>query len=396
MKKFLLGTGMIALFFCSFGFGQEVQQHEAIAVNIEVPVRVYKGDAFMDHLKLEDFQVWEDGVIQKVDAVYLIKKTSVERKDEAEKKFRPQVARNFVLLFEIHEYLPKVGEAIDYFFKNVIVPGDSLTVITPLRTYNCKKEAMEKLPSKVVSEQLKGKLKLDTKMGSTEYNHLLREIENVLVSTEWDEMKYQMAKDLLSRLEKLRYVNEQKLLGFADYLKEKTGQKYVFMFYQKELLPKMKQFDLATAVSELDDRQDIIFHLQDLNDYYYRDVTFDVDKVKKAFADSSISIHFLFITKPRVHDLDIQNMRASGMEMREQSEDVFNAFQEVANSTGGLTDNSADASFAFKRAVEASENYYLLYYTPKSYKSDGEFRVIKVQIKGKKYKILHRAGYVSN
>ena len=376
--------------------GQEVQQHEAVAVNIEVPVRVYKGESFVDSLTLEDFQVWEDGVVQKVDAVYLINKTSVERKDEADKKFRPQVARNFVLLFEIHEYLPKVGEAIDYFFDKVIMPGDSLAVITPLRTYNFKKKAMEKLPSKVVADQLKGKLKLDTKMGSTEYTHLLREIENVLVSTEWDELKYQMAKDLLSRLEKLRYVDERKLLGFADYLKDKEGQKYVFMFYQKELLPKMKQFDLATAVSELDDRQDIIFHLQDLNDYYRRDVTFDVERVKKSFADSSISIHFLFVTKPRVHDLDIQNMRASGMEMREQSEDVFNAFKEVAAATGGLTDNSADASYAFQRAVSASENYYLLYYTPKSYKSDGVFRNIKVQVREGKYKVLHRAGYISN
>ena len=376
--------------------GQQAQQHEAVAVNIEVPVRVYQGKNFIDNLTLEDFQVWEDGIEQEVNAVYLINKTSVERKDEARKKFLPQVARNFVLLFEIHEYLPKVGEAIDHFFKDVIVPGDSLVVITPLKTYNFKKEALERLPAKVVAEQLKGKLKLDTKMGSTEYKHLLREIESILVSSEWDDLKYQMAKDLLQRLEKLRSVNENVLMGFADYLKEKAGQKYVFMFYQKELLPKMKQFDMAAAVSQLDERQDIIFHLQDLNDYYRRDVTFDVERVKRTFADSSISIHFLFLTKPRVHDLNIESMRASGMEMREQSEDIFSAFKEVAAATGGLTENSANAVSAFQRAVDASENYYLLYYTPKSYIADGAFRNIRVNIKNKKYKVLHRAGYISD
>ena len=49
-------------------FAQEIQ-HEAIAVNIEVPVRVYKGDNFVDDLTINDFEIYEDGIFQETDAL---------------------------------------------------------------------------------------------------------------------------------------------------------------------------------------------------------------------------------------------------------------------------------------------------------------------------------------
>ncbi len=49
------------------------------------------------------------------------------------------------------------------------------------------------------------------------------------------------------------------------------------------------------------------------------------------------------------------------------------------------TNASSNLFAAFKKAADASESYYLLYYTPKDYKSDG-----------KKYRVLHRAGYLAD
>ncbi|MFA9452513.1 MAG: hypothetical protein ACERK6_01250 [Candidatus Aminicenantaceae bacterium] len=46
--------------------------------------------------------------------------------------------------------------------------------------------------------------------------------------------------------------------------------------------------------------------------------------------------------------------------------------------------------------LQAIEAVYLLYYTPKDYASDGKFRNIRVEVKGKKYKVLHRAGYLAD
>jgi hypothetical protein len=49
-----------------------------------------------------------------------------------------------------------------------------------------------------------------------------------------------------------------------------------------------------------------------------------------------------------------------------------------------------------KSASKASENYYLLYYTPKNYRSDGKFKKIKVRVKGGGYRVNHRAGYLAD
>ncbi len=82
--------------------------------------------------------------------------------------------------------------------------------------------------------------------------------------------------------------------------------------------------------------------------------------------------------------------------MEEHSEDIFYAFNEVAQATGGFSHSSSNPVSLFEDAVEASENYYLLYYSPLNYKKDGKFKEIKVRVKDKKFKINHRVGYFAN
>jgi hypothetical protein len=82
--------------------------------------------------------------------------------------------------------------------------------------------------------------------------------------------------------------------------------------------------------------------------------------------------------------------------MADHSEDIFSAFQEMAVATGGFIESSARADYLIKSSVEASENYYLLYYSPSSYITDGQFKKIQVKVKSKNYRIFHRAGYFAN
>jgi len=378
------------------------ETHDVTVINIEVPVRVFKGSQFVDNLTIKDFEVYEDGKLQKVEAVYLVKKTNIEREDtemkkeEARKKFAPQVSRNFVLLFQITEYLPKIGEAIDYFFKNVIMPGDNLTVITPMTTYHLKSKALEALPKEEIIKQLKEKLRKDALRGSAEYRSLLKDLEESISGSPSDE-DLQLYRLLLRRLENLRCVDEKKLLEFGDFLKNKEGQKHVFLFYQKEIIPQIDPTALNQLMSQHQDKPHYILMLLELFEFFKRDISFDVNLVKQVFADSSISIHFLFITKTPPQRLSVTSLQPSEViSMVERSEDVYSAFREMAKATGGLTDSSANAASSFKRAVDASENYYLLYYAPKGYKADGKFRDIKVKVKNKNYRITHRAGYFAN
>ena len=119
-----------------------------------------------------------------------------------------------------------------------------------------------------------------------------------------------------------------------------------------------------------------------------RDVTFDVNAVKQAYADSSISIHFLLISKPPTNTY--------GVHFEEHSEDIFSAFNEMASATGGFAESSFNPDFLMRKAVDASENYYLLYYSPREYNSDGKFKEIEVRVKRSGYRVSHRAGYFAN
>jgi phage-related protein len=66
----------------------------------------------------------------------------------------------------------------------------------------------------------------------------------------------------------------------------------------------------------------------------------------------------------------------------------------MARATGGIFESSADPASMFRNALEAAENYYLLYYSPKNMEDTGNnFRHIEVRMKKPGYRILYRSGY---
>ena len=387
-------------------FAQEIQ-HEAVAINIEVPVRVFKGKTFIDNLTIDDFEIYEDGILQKTEAVYLIKKLDIVREDteleteEARKIFAPKVSRNFVFLFEIHEYLPKVGTAIEYFFDEVYEEGDSISVITPLQTYHFNYEVLGRLPKKEISKQLTGQIRRDLLKCSSVYRGLLRDLEDVKqfeedspVAAGMEGVVRMMHSDITLKLKNLRYLDENKFMEFADALKVKEGPKHVFFFLQKLNIPII--------------RYNPVFGFDDL-DEFEGFMAIDETKIQRIFSDSSITAHMIYITK--ISDLDIMgrddraltnvdeyDTGASTMPrvIQEISGDIFSAFKDIAEATGGIVDSSTNAAASFKKSVEASENYYLLYYSPKNYVASGKFMEITIKVKGQRYTITHRAGYIAD
>ena len=373
---------LVALILCLAIFAQEIQ-HETIVVNIEVPVRVFERGKFVDNLTIDDFEVYEDGKLQEIVAVYLIKKTTIERKEEVtEEKFTPEVSRNFIFVFEMREYLPKIGEVLDYFFNNVLLPGDTLKIVTPIKAYSIKDNTFNILPKQEIADQLKGTLRKDIKMGSADYRSLCRDLEKILNTEGLEgELKKFMAMEILRKLKELKYFDQSKLLELSDNLKQIKGRKHIFLFYQKEIMP-------IPTFLEPQDRLDL-----------QKDIFFDVETIKRAFSDPLISSHFLFVTKTPMYVLDITrgtSFETSEIQMKDYSAEIFSAFSEMAKATGGLTESSANPQFLFEKAVDASENYYILYYSPSNYKKDGKFKNIKVKAKGKNYRVTHRAGYFAN
>jgi len=394
---------LLGIFFLGLILTAQEITHETIVVNIEVPVRVFDRGKFVENLTIDDFEVYEDGKLQNVVAVYMIKKTQIEKKEE-KKKFEPETSRSFYLFFEITEYSPRLQEAIEYFFQYVLTPDDDLTIITPMRTYSMKNDTLNTLPNSEIVKQLRGILRRDALMGSAEYRSALDDLKALArriagtdkrdeySAPEYDEMEFDQMLSfyppILQKLENIRQVDQQRLMEFANILKEKEGQKHVFLFYQREFIPKINPSLLTAIMSNSQERQDVLFKLSDLFEFYRRDIPVDVDRVKQAYSDASISIHFLFFTKPAEH--------VPGLVFEEHSEDIFAPFIEMAKATGGSAESSSNPKFLFEKAVESSENYYLLYYSPSSYQRDGKFKSIKVKVRNKDYKVTHRAGYFAN
>jgi VWFA-related protein len=386
MKQIVLIIAIIPMIF--FLSAQELQ-HDAIAINVEVPVRVFKGNQFLDRLTIDDFELYEEGVLQKIEAVYLIKKTEIKRentamkKEEARNRYAPQLARNFVLIFEVTDYLPKIKEAIAFFFENVIAHQDSLTVVTPIKTYRFNKKALVDIPREEISALLNEKLRKDITTGCQEYHSMLRDYKYLMNSAFPMDQKLYLLRQKIREFRQLRDMNEKKINNFADYVKNMSGQKFVFLFYQRELFPypelPFESFEHLELLSEL-----------------MTLVPQNIEKIKQRFSDSSVAIHFLYITKPQKEIAAEYNSRQEGVMWEDISAGIFTTFLEMAQTTGGVAESSANIAFSLEKAAEASENYYLLYYSPKNYKADGKFREIKVKVKGQDCRVTHRAGYFSD
>lgn len=371
----------IVLTFLILGLSISAQelQYESIAINIEVPVRVYDRDKFVSDLTIDDFELYENGILQTIDALYLINKTSFEKGDtrtgaqEEKKIFSPQLSRQFVLIFEVREVFDEVEKSIKHFFNNVLIPSDKLIVATPLKSYHFKEDSWKFVSKTEMADQLIKRLKKDTLLRPVDWGNLDDYINDGMNIKDMEDVFFGQ-----------RYIDGKNLLNIAEYLKSLPGQKNVFLFLQEELIDYAMPTGFST-VTEMMSNLDYLTNLSRIASY--GDVS---NKIKKAFSDSKILFNLLYIKNNKVvtsgslfNKIDL----ASGM---------FSTFKDLSKITGGLAQTTANVAASFEKAVDASENYYLVYYTPKNYKADGKFKRIKVKVKGQKYKIIHRTGYIAN
>lgn len=403
-----------------FAVGQELR-HETRTINIEVPVRVFKGDAFVDTLTISDFEVFENGRPQTLDAVYLVKRAFIERQ-EGTHPVLPDTGRHFYLFFELTEYDPKIREALDYFVREILAPGDELVVVTPLKTYRMKSDILKEAGRAKVLEKLLGILRRDIQVGNAEYLDVIEDLKGLAgamagamagaISVSGSdsqrqamgdpfgftdslfevqrsvEEQLQSYADTLSRLESLRNVDRVRVNGLAEYLRNQSGQKEMFLFYQREFIPKIDPSVLNAIMSTYNQRPEITQTVTSVFEFFRREETLDIDSVKRLYADSGAAIHFLYLTRPAP--------KVRGLIMEEQSEDIFAPFREMSRATGGFMASTANISAAMRSAVAAAENYYLLYYTPRDYQPDGKFRVLEVRVKGGGYRTSYRQGYIAD
>ena len=386
-------------FTCIYQFAQE--QHEVLVRNVVVHLRVYDGDMFVDSLTIEDLELYENGKPQKIQALYLAENRQIER-FQAEKDHIPYIGRSYYFLFQITEFNPRIGDALEYFFTKVFHPDDSVLVMTPYKNYTLSKEFVENNTTDALVKDMTAIIRRDAKASSREYSSLISNLKRTASAISGGssfntansidmvggpiETRLSTYRETLQKLEELRFVDEKKFLLLADQLKRLDGQKNVFFFYEREYRPELQPFVLRNLQSLYNDNQNILSQINDLFLFYRRDQNINAQRLQEAFADSSILFNLIYLDKSPVK-------APSTIIMRELSGDVFSVFSELASSTGGIVETSHNPTVGFERASEAAGSYYILYYSPENYVEDGKFKKIEVRVKDKNYKVVHRFGY---
>lgn len=373
-----LGSLVIGILLCaSLSAGQELR-HEVSVVNIAVPVRVFSGGKFIDGLGLNDFEVYENGARQKIEAVYLIRKTGLERSEgpsASAPDLKPVVlSRHFILFFEMDEYLPQLGQAIDMFFSEVLTSGDTLRIIAPEDSWQMKKEAMDKMSRAALGKELKTRLRRALTLSGARIKSLLSDLG---LQTYGLETSALAKRSTIDQIIKLKAMNDSSFENVSRFLKSIEGQKHIMIFYQKEA------YSIPAELVGM--WEEMTLHRQE---------RIDKNKIRVLFSDPETTIHFLFLTKKQtsVHDISFASSGAAGI--AEMGGDFFQAFRDLAIATGGIVESSSSPVAAFRKALDASENYYLLYYRPEAYRADGTFKKIEVKVRGDRYKVTYRAGYI--
>jgi VWFA-related protein len=379
---------------------RELRQFAGV-VNVEVPVRVFDGDRFVDNLTIGDFELLENGQPQKIVAIYRVQKTRIQNEESAVPaagKPVPKTKRTIVMEFELLDPAPKIDDAMDYFFNEVLEPDDNLTIVTPQQTYRFKPEALARLPRPEIARQLKAKLRKDIIAGARDYKWLLRDIRDTLKMPLDPDLKMHLLGDYVRRLRDRLRINPAALQQLAQALKTVQGQKYVFLFYEREIVS-----DISSLFGNFGD-ESLPSEERSLADMAAADALRTPEltpaAIQQIFSDASITANFIYLTQSKMNaaglDGELQRGGDASPPVKDVSSPIYGAFREMARATGGITDASGNPFSGFRKAVTASENYYLLYYVPPNYQPDGKFREIKVNVKGRSYRVTHRAGYFAN
>jgi hypothetical protein len=128
----------------------------------------------------------------------------------------------------------------------------------------------------------------------------------------------------------------------------------------------------------------------------YNDFSVDVKEIRRIYTDPSISFQFIYLKDMRFQNMVSMKPFLCLRNSRDVTSGFFKIFNEMAHSSGGITEIASTVDYSIKKAVKAAENYYLLYYTPENYKSYGSYREIKVVVSGNKYNVRHRSGYFAD
>jgi hypothetical protein len=258
--------------------------------------------------------------------------------------------RNFVLLFDILNYTRDVGDAVTFFYTQVLAPGDQLVIYTPARVYGFSKDTLAK-PKRELSEAMKEKLRGDTAACSSNYKTIFNEMKNQAGAIEGGQAtsadglsgiknSLTMYRQDMENLRTLRQVNEPLLMKIVDMFKTQSGKNHLVMIYEAEFRP----IPNKDTLSRLRAIPEIAFIVAELFASDDQKSPLDAQKFIDILREAKASLHFLYI-KPKD--------KSSVQDFKEHSADMYDVFSQIAKATGGIVETTASPEAALKSLFKA-------------------------------------------
>jgi hypothetical protein len=373
---------------------QEQLQEYVTVTAVEVPVRVFDKNGFISGLTKADFEIFENGVRQEITGFEFVSRALAPLPSVLPEALpRAPRRRNFVLIFNVFDYTEQVGEAIDYFFKNIFGPGDRLMIMIEDKFFEIQTGAgIEGNISRLKKTLIMYKKASRFEISKTFQNLDLRasRIAGTLSGEEYDRDYEQQIlifyddyirawKDYRSRM---LDVNLDLYRTVIRKLSRAEGEKWAICFQQRDLFPQIKSGGRLERLLDLfagggsvfgrliQARQSEVRRLMDLME------NFPAEAIRNLFAEGNITLHLLIMksmaarARNESRDMDLRDVDM-------QYEDVL---RRISRSTGGLTKFSNKVLDTLKEAAAKEDRYYLLVYQPKD-QAGGKEREIEVRVR---------------
>jgi len=377
---------------------QERPQEEVTVTAVEVPVRVLlKGEAVKDLTK-RDFEVFENGVKQEITHFEVI-----SRKIAAPALPTPPVPgqksktqkRLFLLIFNIFDYDDSVGEAVDYFFRDIFQPGDQIVVLTEGRILDIQRgKGVEDLIARVKDSLRKFKA-ISTAAAiknfrdiSYEADRLLSQLRGLTGGLE------SLAPTMIRFFENYQRIWENYRRQFLELdvdfyqrlikrLKTIEGDKWAISFQQREMFPKIKNASrLDNEIrgwvdSQLDPQKQVEARMvqarqQELQRTFDFSGRINAAALSDLFLGADFTCHLILMKSSRT-------VFSQDLELTEVGQDYEESLTRLSRSTGGYSTFSNQAAAALQKAAELEDFHYLLVYSPQE-TSSGKKRNIEVKV----------------
>ncbi len=380
-------------------------QEEVTVIAVEVPVRVLRKGQFVKNLTREDFEIYENGILQPITGFEFRSRRISTPIDVSEKELRilPE-KRLFLLVFNIFDYQDYVGEAIDYFFSNTYRQGDRVIILTEGNLFDIETGKGVAEVAQDVKDTLKKFKVISTTQIHSVYQNLRSEADRLILTLQgsrsmswWDQAVttfYKNYERIWSEYKRQFITPDLELYrSIIKRIKAVEGEKWALCFQQQEMFPKLKnEGPLERIIREKVDTpsDDPMITIQQRNVRTMQmellrlfDVSGDMptEALKSLFLEANITFHLILLKSNRP-------LVEQDFELKDVSQDYEDCFRQISFSTGGHTAFSNKVTEAMIEASQTEDYYYLLVYSPQEDPTEKPLS-IDVRVKQKGVDVIH-------